>query len=132
MFCSSCLKSLVADSTKLLNMKALILVGGYGTRLRPLTLSRPKPLVEFANKPMLLHQIEALVEAGVKQVCNWSILSSIEYVKKVIFTQVVLAVSYHAETLEQEMAVEAKRLGITITFSHEKEPLGENNRFDGV
>ena len=49
-------------------MKALILVGGYGTRLRPLTLSRPKPLVEFANKPMLLHQIEALVEAGVTQV----------------------------------------------------------------
>ena len=49
-------------------MKALILVGGYGTRLRPLTLSRPKPLVEFANKPMLLHQIEALVAAGVTQV----------------------------------------------------------------
>lgn len=42
-------------------IRALILVGGYGTRLRPLTLSRPKPLVEFANKPMLLHQIEALV-----------------------------------------------------------------------
>ena len=85
-------------------MKALILVGGYGTRLRPLTLSRPKPLVEFANKPMLLHQIEALVEAGV--------------------SHVVLAVSYHAETLEKEMAVEAKRLGIQISFSHEKEPLG--------
>ena len=45
-------------------MKALILVGGYGTRLRPLTLSRPKPLVEFANKPMLLHQVEALAEVG--------------------------------------------------------------------
>ena len=43
-------------------MKALILVGGYGTRLRPLTLSCPKPLVEFCNKPMLLHQLEALVE----------------------------------------------------------------------
>ena len=51
-------------------MKALILVGGYGTRLRPLTLSKAKPLVEFANKPMLLHQIEALVEAGVNQVCS--------------------------------------------------------------
>jgi len=89
---------------KLSNMKALILVGGYGTRLRPLTLSRPKPLVEFANKPMLLHQIEALVDAGV--------------------TQVVLAVSYHAETLEQELAVEAQRLGIKITFAHEEEPLG--------
>lgn len=43
-------------------MKALILVGGYGTRLRPLTLSFPKPLVEFCNKPMICHQIEALVE----------------------------------------------------------------------
>lgn len=43
-------------------MKALILVGGYGTRLRPLTLSQPKPLVEFCNKPMILHQIHALVE----------------------------------------------------------------------
>ena len=49
-------------------MKALILVGGYGTRLRPLTLSKAKPLVEFANKPMMLHQIEALVDAGVNQV----------------------------------------------------------------
>lgn len=49
-------------------MRALILVGGYGTRLRPLTLSRPKPLVEFANKPILLHQIEALKEAGVMEV----------------------------------------------------------------
>ena len=51
-------------------MKALILVGGYGTRLRPLTLSKPKPLVEFANKPMVLHQIEALVDAGVSQVIS--------------------------------------------------------------
>lgn len=48
--------------------RALILVGGYGTRLRPLTLSTPKPLVEFANKPILLHQLEALVSAGCTQV----------------------------------------------------------------
>ena len=39
-------------------MKALILVGGFGTRLRPLTLSCPKPLVDFCNKPMICHQIE--------------------------------------------------------------------------
>ncbi|KAK9889208.1 hypothetical protein WA026_004487 [Henosepilachna vigintioctopunctata] len=85
-------------------MRALILVGGYGTRLRPLTLSRPKPLVEFANKPILMHQIEALVEAGV--------------------TEVILAVSYRAEQMEQELTVEATKLGIKIIFSHESEPLG--------
>jgi len=92
------------DRSMLGGMKALILVGGYGTRLRPLTLSRPKPLVEFANKPILLHQIEALVDCGV--------------------AHVVLAVSYQADQLEQEMQVEAARLGISISFSHEKEPLG--------
>ncbi|XP_053577115.1 mannose-1-phosphate guanyltransferase beta isoform X2 [Bombina bombina] len=47
-------------------MKALILVGGYGTRLRPLTLSVPKPLVDFCNKPILLHQVEALVKLGIR------------------------------------------------------------------
>jgi mannose-1-phosphate guanylyltransferase len=56
------------DTAKMAETKALILVGGYGTRLRPLTLSRPKPLVEFANKPMILHQIEALVTVGVREV----------------------------------------------------------------
>ena len=73
------------QDVKIGKMKALILVGGYGTRLRPLTLSKPKPLVEFANKPILLHQIEALVECGVNHV--------------------VLAVSYQADQLEQEMQV---------------------------
>ncbi|CAB1315631.1 unnamed protein product [Coregonus sp. 'balchen'] len=85
-------------------MKALILVGGYGTRLRPLTLSVPKPLVEFANKPILLHQVEALVKAGVNHV--------------------ILAVSYMSDLLEREMRVQEERLGIRISLSHEKEPLG--------
>lgn len=85
-------------------MKALILVGGYGTRLRPLTLSRPKPLVEFGNKPMLLHQVEALADAGVRHI--------------------ILAVSYRAEMLEQELKAQEEKLGIRISTSHEKEPLG--------
>ncbi|XP_043374335.1 mannose-1-phosphate guanyltransferase beta isoform X1 [Dermochelys coriacea] len=85
-------------------MKALILVGGYGTRLRPLTLSTPKPLVEFCNKPMLLHQLEALRQAGVDHV--------------------ILAVSYMSEVLEGAMREQEQRLGIRISLSHEKEPLG--------
>jgi mannose-1-phosphate guanylyltransferase len=85
-------------------MKALILVGGYGTRLRPLTLTKPKPLVEFANKAMVLHQIEALKKAGVDHV--------------------ILAVSYLSDMLEKEMSREAELLGIRITMSQETEPLG--------
>ncbi|EDV19461.1 Mannose-1-phosphate guanyltransferase beta [Trichoplax sp. H2] len=85
-------------------MKALILVGGYGTRLRPLTLSVPKPLVQFCNKPILFHQIEALVEVGVQHI--------------------ILAVSYRAELLVQELASLESKLGITITTSLEEEPLG--------
>jgi mannose-1-phosphate guanylyltransferase len=49
-------------------MKGLILVGGYGTRLRPLTLTCPKPLVEFCNRPLLCHQIMALKHAGVETI----------------------------------------------------------------
>ena len=37
-------------------LQAIILVGGFGTRLRPLTLSCPKPLVEFCGRPLLVHQ----------------------------------------------------------------------------
>jgi mannose-1-phosphate guanylyltransferase len=86
------------------NMKALILVGGFGTRLRPLTLSRPKPLVEFANKPIVMHQIEALVKVGVKEV--------------------VLAVSYQSDMMVQYMESQAKELGIKISISKEDTPMG--------
>ena len=85
-------------------MKALILVGGYGTRLRPLTLSKAKPLVEFCNRPMLLHQIEALRKVGVDHV--------------------ILAVSYKAEDLQTELSAYADAVGIRISFSQEPEPMG--------
>ena len=65
-------------------MKALILVGGYGTRLRPMTLTVPKPLVEFGNKPILAHQIEALSKAGV--------------------TEIILAVNYQPDVMMSAIA----------------------------
>ncbi|KAJ3375112.1 mannose-1-phosphate guanyltransferase [Allomyces arbusculus] len=85
-------------------MKALILVGGFGTRLRPLTLTLPKPLVEFANKPMILHQIEALAKVGVKDI--------------------VLAVNYRPEVMVNVLKKYEEMYGVTITFSVETEPLG--------
>jgi len=85
-------------------MKALILVGGFGTRLRPLTLSVPKPIVEFGNKPSIIHQIEALVKIGV--------------------TEVVLAVNYQPELMNACMQQWEKKLGVKITYSRETTPLG--------
>ncbi|XP_057979913.1 mannose-1-phosphate guanylyltransferase 1 isoform X1 [Malania oleifera] len=85
-------------------MKALILVGGFGTRLRPLTLSVPKPLVDFANKPMILHQIEALKAIGVNEV--------------------VLAINYQPEVMLNFLKEFEAKLGIKITCSQETEPLG--------
>lgn len=85
-------------------MRALILVGGFGTRLRPLTLTMPKPLVPFCNKPMIIHQVEALKEAGV--------------------TEVILAVAYRPEAMKAEMDEWGEKLGVKFVFSHEQEPLG--------
>lgn len=85
-------------------MKGLILVGGYGTRLRPLTLTLPKPLVEFGNKPMILHQVESLAAAGVKDI--------------------VLAVNYRPEVMIETLKKYEEKYGVNITFSVETEPLG--------
>jgi len=80
-------------------MKALILVGGFGTRLRPLTLTVPKPIVQFANKAMILHQIEALAKVGV--------------------TEVVLAVNYRPREMSKFLEVYEKELGVKISYSEE-------------
>ncbi|KAJ3025048.1 UNVERIFIED_CONTAM: mannose-1-phosphate guanyltransferase [Siphonaria sp. JEL0065] len=85
-------------------MKALILVGGFGTRLRPLTFSKPKPLVEFANRHMILHQIEALAKVGVKDV--------------------ILAVNYQPDVMVEAMQKVEEQYNIKIHFSIEPEPLG--------
>ena len=91
----------MSDQKKL---KALILVGGFGTRLRPLTFSKPKPLVEFINKPMLVHQIEALKEVGVDEV--------------------ILAVNYQSEKMQDFLNIVSQKYQIKLSLSKENEPLG--------
>ena len=45
-------------------MKAIIMAGGFGTRLRPLTVNIPKPMVPMANKPMMEHIVTLLKDNG--------------------------------------------------------------------
>src|SRR4029434_5609253 len=47
-------------------MQALILAGGEGARLRPLTIHTPKPIVPLANRPFLFYQLDLLKQAGIK------------------------------------------------------------------
>jgi len=86
------------------SMKALILVGGYGTRLRPLTFSVPKPLVPFANLPIISHQIEAAVKVGVKKI--------------------ILAVNVQPEAMLKFLKEAEKKYGIEIVCSQEDVPMG--------
>ncbi|KAI5186754.1 mannose-1-phosphate guanylyltransferase [Nematocida homosporus] len=85
-------------------MKGIILVGGLGTRLRPLTLTEPKPLIPFMNKPIIMHQIEALAAAGV--------------------TEIILAVGYMPETLKQRLDAYTCELPVKITYSIEETSMG--------
>ena len=83
--------------------KALLLVGGFGTRLRPLTFTKAKPLVEFINKPILVHQIEALKKVGV--------------------SEIVLAINYNAEKMFSYLKEFENEYNIKITVSKEDTPM---------
>src|SRR4030067_2893587 len=49
-------------------MKGLLLAGGHGTRLRPLTLTGNKHMLPIANKPMILYGLEHLRDVGIKEI----------------------------------------------------------------
>lgn len=82
--------------------EAILLVGGQGTRLRPLTISTPKPMLPVAGHPCTSHQIARAGEAGINHI--------------------VLGTSYKAEVFEDYFA--QNDLGVKISYAVETEPLG--------
>lgn len=84
-------------------MKAVVMAGGVGSRLRPLTIERPKPMVPLMNKPVLGHILELL--------------------KRHNITEVVITVQYLA-SLIQDYFGNGSSLGMTIHYSVEETPLG--------
>lgn len=84
-------------------MKAVILAGGEGTRLRPVTCNLPKPLVPVVGKPVLEYILALLEENG----C----------------TEAVIAVHYRGEKIERHFS--SGRFGnVRLSFSYETKPLG--------
>jgi mannose-1-phosphate guanylyltransferase len=85
-------------------MQAIVLVGGEGTRLRPLTLTVPKPALTLVDRPFLAHMIEWLAGHGV--------------------TKVVLACGFLPDVLREALAGEEERAGVEIRYVVEPERRG--------
>lgn len=84
-------------------VEAVVLVGGVGSRLRPLTLSVPKPMLPAAGVPVLAHLLSRIRAAGVRHV--------------------VLGTSYRAEVFAEHFG-DGRSLGLELDYVTEPEPLG--------
>jgi len=85
-------------------MKGVILHGGAGTRLRPLTHTGPKQLIPIANKPMSLYALEALKDAGI--------------------TDIAIVLGSLAPEKVQEYYGDGGRFGVNISYVQQGEPRG--------
>ena len=86
-----------------MSTSAILLVGGMGTRLHPLTLKTPKPMLQVAGVPFTEHQIRKAADAGI--------------------TEIILATSYKSELFEPYFG-DGERFGIKIKYAVEKSALG--------
>lgn len=112
------------------SMKALILVGGFGTRLRPFSFTKPKPLVEFCNlqlimnyvicSPIVFYQLRALSQVGVKQV-----ILAVSYMPQ----QMVEAIPFVKEHVRDFIPFD-QQYGIDIIISVEDTPMGTGRNVD--
>ena len=84
-------------------MKAVILAGGYGKRLRPLTDEKPKPMIEVLNIPIIEWQVKWLSKRGIKEF--------------------VVCVGYMKEQIIDHIG-SGSRLGVKVGYAVEEEPLG--------
>ena len=84
-------------------MDAIILVGGQGTRLRPLTDTRPKPMVDLVDRPFVEHQVDRLRDAGI--------------------SRIVFSCGYRPDAIEEHFADGSTR-GLEIRYVVDPEPLG--------
>ncbi|MBU3868741.1 NDP-sugar synthase [Streptomyces sp. 4503] len=91
--------------------EAILLVGGKGTRLRPMTVHTPKPMVPAAGVPFLTHQLARARAAGVEHI--------------------VLATSYLAEVFEPYFG-DGSALGLHLEYVTEEEPLGTGGAIRNV
>lgn len=89
-------------------MQALILAGGKGTRLRPLTVYTPKPIVPICNRPFLLYQIDTLRRAGI--------------------TDITLSLSYQPNKIEQLLG-DGSDWGVKLKYTVEPQPMGTAGAF---
>lgn len=100
---SHAIEYLLSESLAPKVTQAVILAGGAGVKMRPITYEVPKPLISVSGKPLIEYTIEMLREAGIRDV--------------------VLAVGHLGDKIKEEVG-NGRKLGVSVSYSEESTPLG--------
>ncbi len=104
-------------------MKALVLAGGRGTRLRPITHTSAKQLVPVANKPVLFYGLEAIREAGITEV-GIIVSDPREMLKPDHRTGEMMTVMVNGQAEIRAAVGDGSRFGLKVTYIEQEAPLG--------